>query len=212
MKDRKKVELPTVVCFELEPKPMAEARYLEIAERLRSVVHRVDGFVSIERGKAVGDGRGMLSVSYWRDEAAVAAWRAETTHHMAQIVGRREIFADYRLRVAKVVRRNEQEDEMSKYCRDQHSHRLMMALRVTPEQSERLAGLMGEVKRYRSLRSAGREWVLKELSGVEELESVEKIIDGWPQAEIEMWDVERDYGMRERAEAPQSFVAIEEGR
>ncbi|WP_206209082.1 antibiotic biosynthesis monooxygenase family protein [Vogesella mureinivorans] len=46
----------------------------------------------------------MLSLSYWRDEQAVAAWRQLEAHQMAQQAGRGGVFADYRLRVAQVLR------------------------------------------------------------------------------------------------------------
>ncbi len=46
----------------------------------------------------------MLSLSFWRDEAAIRAWRQLETHRAAQSAGRRSVFRDYRLRVAEVLR------------------------------------------------------------------------------------------------------------
>jgi heme-degrading monooxygenase HmoA len=46
----------------------------------------------------------MLSLSFWRDEAAVAEWRQVAEHRVAQARGRGGIFKDYRLRVAGVIR------------------------------------------------------------------------------------------------------------
>jgi heme-degrading monooxygenase HmoA len=46
----------------------------------------------------------MLSLSFWRDEEAVKRWRELEAHRMAQARGRGGIFADYRLRIAGVVR------------------------------------------------------------------------------------------------------------
>ena len=45
-----------------------------------------------------------LSLSFWRDEDAVRAWRNLEQHRRAQAKGRGGVFADYRLRVASVVR------------------------------------------------------------------------------------------------------------
>jgi heme-degrading monooxygenase HmoA len=45
-----------------------------------------------------------LSISIWRDEEAVRTWRNLEGHRKAQARGRGGIFADYRLRVATVVR------------------------------------------------------------------------------------------------------------
>jgi heme-degrading monooxygenase HmoA len=46
----------------------------------------------------------LLSLSFWRDEAAVAAWRNGERHRAVQAEGRGGVFEDYRLRVAAVVR------------------------------------------------------------------------------------------------------------
>jgi heme-degrading monooxygenase HmoA len=46
----------------------------------------------------------MLSLSFWRDEAAVARWRNHTGHRATQAAGRAGVFRDYRLRVAAVMR------------------------------------------------------------------------------------------------------------
>jgi heme-degrading monooxygenase HmoA len=45
-----------------------------------------------------------LSLSFWRDEQAVTAWRAQGYHREGQVRGRAGLFADYRLRVASVLR------------------------------------------------------------------------------------------------------------
>ena len=46
----------------------------------------------------------MLSLSFFRDEAAVQQWRQLEAHRMAQAAGRGGVFRDYRLRVASVLR------------------------------------------------------------------------------------------------------------
>jgi heme-degrading monooxygenase HmoA len=46
----------------------------------------------------------MLSLSFFRDEAAVSAWRNLEPHRHARALGRSEIFSDYRLRIAGVIR------------------------------------------------------------------------------------------------------------
>ena len=52
----------------------------------------------------------MLSLSFWRDEEAVAAWRNHTRHRATQSAGRGGVFAEYRLRVAAVLRDYGMED------------------------------------------------------------------------------------------------------
>jgi len=92
------------VIFEVTPHAEGRQMYLDIAAALRSRLDAIDGFVSIERFQSLTDPQKLLSLSFWRDEAAVAAWRAVEGHREAQITGRGGLFADYRLRVASVVR------------------------------------------------------------------------------------------------------------
>jgi len=94
------------VIFEVRPRAEdgARERYLEIAASLRRELETMDGFISIERFQSLADPTKLLSLSFWRDEAAVAAWRAVEAHRAAQVVGRSTLFADYRLRIAAVVR------------------------------------------------------------------------------------------------------------
>ena len=92
------------VIFEVQPKPGRAQDYLDIAARLRPELEKVDGFLSIERFQSLTTEGKYLSLSFWRDEAAVRRWRAHAEHHAAQAKGRAEIFADYRIRVAEVAR------------------------------------------------------------------------------------------------------------
>jgi heme-degrading monooxygenase HmoA len=78
--------------------------YLDIAAELRPLLDAIDGFVSIERFESLSEPGKLLSLSFWRDEAAVAAWRNLEAHRAAQVKGRGGIFDDYRLRIAGVIR------------------------------------------------------------------------------------------------------------
>lgn len=92
------------VIFEVWPKTEHRHAYLEIAAALRAQLETIDGFISVERFESLSEPGKLLSLSFWRDEAAVAAWRNLAAHRQAQARGRGEIFADYRLRVAGVIR------------------------------------------------------------------------------------------------------------
>lgn len=92
------------VIFEVEPAAGQRQAYLDIAVGLRAEPQRIDGFVSIERFESLSRPGHILSLSLWRDEAAVARWRTTEAHRTAQAQGRAAIFRDYRLRVAQVVR------------------------------------------------------------------------------------------------------------
>jgi len=92
------------VIFEVIPAPGRKQEYLDIAASLRPELERMDGFISIERFQSLADEGKILSLSIWRDEAAVQRWREFEDHRVAQAKGRGGIFADYRLRVASVIR------------------------------------------------------------------------------------------------------------
>ncbi len=92
------------VIFELRPRPDQRQRYLDIAAELRPQLDEIDGFISIERFESLSRPGRLLSLSFWRDEEAVREWRRLEDHRAAQAAGRESILADYRLRVAGVLR------------------------------------------------------------------------------------------------------------
>ncbi len=92
------------VIFEAWPAAGRGDDYLATAAALRAELERIDGFLSVERFQSLAHPGKLLSLSFWRDEAAVARWREHERHRRAQRAGRGGIFADYRLRVAAVVR------------------------------------------------------------------------------------------------------------
>lgn len=92
------------VIFEVEPHEAHRQEYLDAAARLRPHLEQMDGFISIERFTSLATPGKILSLSFWRDEEAVQAWRNFAMHREIQAQGRETIFQDYRLRVAAVVR------------------------------------------------------------------------------------------------------------
>lgn len=92
------------VIFEVWPAEVQTDRYLELAAALRSSLEGTDGFLSVERFRSLTEPEKRLSLSFWRDEAAVRAWRNTSLHREAQADGRGGVFAGYRLRVAAVLR------------------------------------------------------------------------------------------------------------
>lgn len=92
------------VIFEVIPKPEEKQEYLDIAASLRPLLNEIDGFISIERFESLSTPGKVLSLSFWRDEQAIQAWRQMEEHRAAQSRGRADIFKDYRLRIAGVVR------------------------------------------------------------------------------------------------------------
>jgi heme-degrading monooxygenase HmoA len=92
------------VIFEVQPKPGHAQRYFDIAAELKPMLDGIDGFLSVERFESLSQPRRYLSLSYWRDEEAVRAWRTHALHRVGQREGRAVVFDDYRIRVAAVLR------------------------------------------------------------------------------------------------------------
>jgi heme-degrading monooxygenase HmoA len=92
------------VIFELTPAPGRKQEYLDLAAALKPELERNDGFISIERFESLSNPGHFVSLSFWRDEEAVRKWRNLAGHREAQAKGRGGIFANYRLRVASVLR------------------------------------------------------------------------------------------------------------
>src|SRR3569833_3430275 len=92
------------VVFEVWPASGRKEDYLDIAAKLKPDLEKMDGFISVERFQSLTDPAKLLSLSFWRDEAAVKNWRNHAAHRESQAAGRGGVIAECRLRVAAVVR------------------------------------------------------------------------------------------------------------
>jgi len=93
-----------VVVFQVTMREGRTQDYFDLAAELRPELEQIDGFLSVERFESLAEPGKYVSLSFWRDQAAIERWRAERRHRAAQERGRREIFADFRISVAEVVR------------------------------------------------------------------------------------------------------------
>lgn len=92
------------VIFEVKPKPGRSGEYFDLAAHLKPELEKIDGFISVERFESLVNEGKYVSLSFWRDEDAVARWRAHAGHQSAQYRGKNDIFYDFRIRVAEVIR------------------------------------------------------------------------------------------------------------
>jgi heme-degrading monooxygenase HmoA len=92
------------VIFEVQPKPCHARTYFDIAADLKAELELIDGFISVERFESLAEKGKFLSLSFFKTEEAVAKWRAHAQHRDAQMRGKDELFAGYRIRVAQTVR------------------------------------------------------------------------------------------------------------
>jgi len=91
------------VIFEVLPEPARTHEYLDLAAALRPELERIDGFLSVERFASERTADKLLSFSLWHDEAALVRWRRHAEHRVVQGRGRAGIFRDYRIRVVEVL-------------------------------------------------------------------------------------------------------------
>ncbi len=92
------------VIFEVWPAKGEMQHYLDLAAALKADLATIDGFITIERFQSLAEPEKLLSLSFFRDEAAIEQWRNRPGHRATQSKGRSGVFADYRLRVAHVMR------------------------------------------------------------------------------------------------------------
>ncbi len=92
------------VIFEVTPREGRAGDYFDLAAGLKAEVEGIDGFISVERFQSTANPNKYVSLSFWRDQAAVAAWRSHAGHRLVQARGKEDIFADFRIHVAAVER------------------------------------------------------------------------------------------------------------
>jgi len=89
--------------FEVLPRPGQDAAYLDMAAKLKPALDHNGGLLFLDRSRSSSRRGWYLSHQFWQDEASMVRWRENPAHHRAQVCGRTDILADYRLRVAQVI-------------------------------------------------------------------------------------------------------------
>lgn len=79
-----------------------DSGYDDMAQRMGELAAQQPGYLGIESVRTA-DGSG-ITVSYWESLEAIAAWKSNTTHQIAQAQGRRDWYAAYKVRVTRVER------------------------------------------------------------------------------------------------------------
>jgi heme-degrading monooxygenase HmoA len=79
-----------------------EQGYDAMSERMVELAAQQPGFLGAESAR---DAQGFgITVSYWQDEASIAAWKRHAEHRIAQETGQSQWYEHYETRVAKVER------------------------------------------------------------------------------------------------------------
>jgi heme-degrading monooxygenase HmoA len=190
------------VIFEVRPEPVHLDTYLDLAMLLKPEVEAIDGFQSIERFQSRGRPGWLLSLQFWRDDAAIARWRTHPLHLRMQQRGRKELFLDYRLRVGRVV---------AEAGTAAGRHRPVAVLEAASE-TIATAPPLPEQDVFDSLYNPGRSVLLGACASPEAaLEWRERALAAGgvaPPRRASIVGVVRDYGASARAEAPGHADAV----
>jgi heme-degrading monooxygenase HmoA len=206
------------VVFEVNPKPERWDAYLATAKMLRPELEKMEGFIMNERYRRRSDKGWLLSLSLWRDEKALVRWRTHALHHKGQERGRFEIFADYRLRIGEVTRDSGNSAPAAEMRLDETAHGDAKALTVsqlpagaTPAlpQPGRAGAIGGEI--FDSINDTGESVLLAAWRTRADAERWFEASSGQSRGRHRIVRVIRDYGMFERAEAPQYYPAVTSG-
>jgi heme-degrading monooxygenase HmoA len=93
-----------VVIIEYELRPGVDAEFRAALEEMLAKVRTIDGYLGEEPCRSLATETKRVTISYWRDEAALAAWRNDADHKRVMLLGRRALLAWYRIRVARIER------------------------------------------------------------------------------------------------------------
>jgi len=87
-----------VVIFTSLRQPGDDAAYAAMAEKMRQLAAEQEGFLGMESARNdVG-----ITVSYWKDPAAIRAWKNHVEHVAARRLGREKWYSRFIVRVARV--------------------------------------------------------------------------------------------------------------
>ncbi len=203
-----------VVIFEVQPKPEQWERYLQLAAMLRSELIKIRGFIDNERyASQRTDGR-LLSLSTWEDEKALVRWRSHASHHEVQRRGRFEVFEDYHLRVGEVLSGSDQDSvPWSRLdVTEVGAARAVIVSEAPPGEDlsfpESSVDML-DAESYSGITTTGKPLLLTcWRSDAPARAWIERQPEGARHRHIR---VIRDYGMHNRAEAPQYFGDTQPG-
>ncbi|MEY3247976.1 MAG: hypothetical protein RL742_19 [Bacteroidota bacterium] len=80
--------------------PLNDDGYADTAARMLELAAQQPGFLGVESARQeIG-----ITVSYWESLEAIAQWKKQTEHRIAQEQGRSKWYAAYTVRIARVER------------------------------------------------------------------------------------------------------------
>ena len=169
--------------FEVMPLDGHAKRYFDLAAGLKPELERSGGVLFIDRYLSLNRPNAILSHQWWADEDALIRWRQHTQHRAIQRAGREQHFRDYRIRLGPDV-------DLSR------ARSAAQALWVSYHDCEPAGPASGEV--FKSVYRDGKYLVLSESEPAASDAASDR----------KAFEIIRDYGMYDRAEAPQSYPPV----
>lgn len=198
-----------LLLFEVTPRAGHLDEYLATAAALRPALDASGGCLFIDRYRSLADPRSLLSYQLWRDEAALTRWRVHHEHHKAQTLGRARVFDDYRLRVAAVLRIESLAEPAWTAPHGSRWHDPATPPRFVAIAESPQPALAGATESFESLYRPGEYAHVLPVAD----RGAGPVLAALPGAtRLRVAEVERDYGMRDRAEAPQFFAPLSSPR
>jgi len=200
--------------FEVEVKPERAEQYLALAASLKPALDAIGGCLFLDRFRSLSRDNLILSYQIWQDEGAMTAWRADGRHHHVQTLGRERVFSDYRLRIAQVIHEARpgqpvwQPERRTPY--NDPARRKPTYMLVTESKREQLAVTPDwPSQAFTSVYREGQFAHLIELPDVQSGIALGERLLAAPTTEyVRIVEVTRDYGMYDRAEAPQFYPPV----
>jgi heme-degrading monooxygenase HmoA len=199
-----------VLLFDVRPWADTKDQYLSIAAALRPQLEASGGCEFIDRFRRVverdEDERWLLSFQYWRDEASMVRWRKHAIHHEAQQTGRDSVFEDYRLRVGEVLRERTPMQAAQQVAEPPQT--AAFALMIESQTSALEAHALDSLTHFKSIYRPGRYLHVGCTTVYRSaLAAFDAACSSSDVSHVAIAAIDRDYGMFERAQAPQSFAA-----
>lgn len=200
--------------FEVQVREGEADRYLSLAASLKPSLEAMGGCIFIDRFKSLSRQNLILSYQIWQDEGSMVAWRVDARHHAVQEVGRKEVFADYRIRIAQVV--HEERPEGSTWSPKRLSPyndptRRPPTFVVASESGNRDLPV-GTPPRSDVFESVYRPGVFAHLFDVRSrgagVSLGRQVLTDSTTEYFRVFEITREYGMFDRAEAPQYYPPV----
>jgi heme-degrading monooxygenase HmoA len=201
--------------FEVQMREGQVDRYLGLAASLKPSLELMGGCLFIDRFKSLSRKNLLLSYQIWRDEGSMIAWRVDAKHHAIQEIGREQVFADYRIRIAQVIHEERpakpawRPERLSPY---NDPKRRAPTFVVASESRNRQLPVETLLKRD-AFESVYRPGIFAHLVDVRSpdagLDFGRQLFADSTTEYFRVFEVMRDYGMFNRGEAPQYYAPVQ---